>query len=65
MRHVLGSHSAVPHPTHRRERHVPGEEDLLRDRGVAVDVLQDTRCIEMMRRFIREHPAIWNEDIGV
>ena len=42
-----------------------GEEDLLRDRGVAVDVLQDTRCIEMMRRFIREHPAVWNEDIGV
>jgi len=42
-----------------------GEEDLLRDRGVAVEVLQDTHCIEMMRRFIREHPAIWNEDIGV
>jgi creatinine deaminase len=42
-----------------------GEEDLLRDRGVAVDVLQDARCIEMMQRFIREHPAIWNEDIGV
>src|SRR5262245_13902608 len=42
-----------------------GEEDLLRDRGVAVEVLQDTRCIEMMRRFIREHPDIWNEDIGV
>jgi len=42
-----------------------GEEDLLRDRGVAVDVLQDARCIEMMQRFIRDHPAIWNEDIGV
>ncbi len=42
-----------------------GEEDLLRDRGVAVDVLQDARCIAMMRRFIREHPALWNEDIGV
>ena len=42
-----------------------GEEDLLRDRGVVVDVLQDARCIEMMQRFIREHPAIWNEDIGV
>ncbi len=42
-----------------------GEEDLLRERGVAVEVLQDARCIEMMRRFIREHPAIWNEDIGV
>jgi len=42
-----------------------GEEDLLRDRGVAVEVLQEARCIEMMQRFIREHPAIWNEDIGV
>jgi cytosine/creatinine deaminase len=42
-----------------------GEEDLLRDRGVAVDVVQDARCIEMMRQFILEHPAIWNEDIGV
>jgi cytosine deaminase len=42
-----------------------GEEDLLRARGVSVDVLQDAHCIEMMRRFIREHPALWNEDIGV
>jgi len=42
-----------------------GEEDLLRDRGVAVDVLQDARCIAMMRRFIRERSALWNEDIGV
>ena len=42
-----------------------GEEDLLRDRGVVVEVLQDARCIELMQRFIREHPAIWNEDIGV
>ena len=42
-----------------------GEEDLLRGRGVTVDVLQDTRCIEMMRRFILKRPAIWNEDIGV
>jgi cytosine deaminase len=42
-----------------------GEEDLLRARNVAVDVMQDERCIEMMRRFIREHPEAWNEDIGV
>jgi creatinine deaminase len=41
-----------------------GEEDLLRERGVSVEVVQDDRCIEMMRRFIREHPALWNEDIG-
>jgi cytosine/creatinine deaminase len=42
-----------------------GEEELLRGRGVIVEVLNDARCVEMMRRFIREHPALWNEDIGV
>jgi len=42
-----------------------GEEELLRSRGVIVDVLQDPVCIEMMQRFIREHPTLWNEDIGV
>ena len=41
-----------------------GEEDLLRSRGVVVDVLQDPTCIDMMRRFIRDHPELWNEDIG-
>ena len=41
-----------------------GEEDLLRSRGVALDVLQDPVCIELMRRFIRDHPGLWNEDIG-
>lgn len=42
-----------------------GEEELLRGRGVSVEVVQDRRCIEMMRRFVQEHPALWNEDIGV
>ena len=42
-----------------------GEEELLRIRGVTVEVVQDARCIEMMRRFIAEHPTLWNEDIGV
>ncbi|MEW6270259.1 MAG: nucleoside deaminase [Thermodesulfobacteriota bacterium] len=42
-----------------------GEEDLLRSRGVELDVVQDERCIAMMRRFIAEHPELWNEDIGV
>jgi cytosine deaminase len=42
-----------------------GEEDLLRSRGVVVDVLQDPRCVELMRRFISDRPELWNEDIGV
>jgi cytosine deaminase len=41
-----------------------GEEDLLRSRGVAVEVLQDAQCIALMRDFIAAHPALWNEDIG-
>ena len=41
-----------------------GEEDLLRSRGVIVDVLQDPICIRLMTEFIRQHPDIWNEDIG-
>lgn len=41
-----------------------GEEELLRSRGVAVDVLQHERCIDLMTRFIAEHPRLWNEDIG-
>jgi len=42
-----------------------GEEDLLRSRGVRVEVVQDERCIAMMREFIAMHPELWNEDIGV
>src|SRR3989441_11758636 len=42
-----------------------GEEDLLRSRGVRVEVVQDERCIAMMKTFIAMHPELWNEDIGV
>jgi cytosine/creatinine deaminase len=42
-----------------------GEEELLRSRGVIVEVLQEPRCVELMRRFIAERPELWNEDIGV
>lgn len=41
-----------------------GEEDLLRSRGVAVELLQDSTCIALMREFIAQHPALWHEDIG-
>ena len=41
-----------------------GEEDLLRSKGVEVEVLNDPECIKMMETFIRDHPTLWNEDIG-
>lgn len=42
-----------------------GEEELLRSRGVRVDVVQDPRCVRLMEEFISQHPELWNEDIGV
>lgn len=42
-----------------------GEEELLRSRGVSVEVLQDATCIGLMRDFIAARPTLWNEDIGV
>jgi cytosine/creatinine deaminase len=42
-----------------------GEEDLLRERGISVTVLQNPECIELMQQFIDQRPTIWNEDIGV
>lgn len=42
-----------------------GEEALLRARGVAVDVAQDPACIDLMATFIKAHPELWHEDIGV
>jgi cytosine/creatinine deaminase len=41
-----------------------GDEDLLRSRGVAVDVLEDAGCIAMMSAFIAANANLWNEDIG-
>ena len=42
-----------------------GAEDLLRSKGVEVEVVDDQRCVEMMTEFIATRPELWNEDIGV
>src|SRR5690242_521318 len=42
-----------------------GEEELLRSRGVALEVVQSDECIRLMEQFIRTNPQLWNEDIGV
>jgi creatinine deaminase len=55
----------IPRVVIGENRSFMGEEELLRARGVTVEVAQDARCIAMMERFIRERPALWNEDIGV
>lgn len=42
-----------------------GEEELLRSRGVEVNVLENQECYQLMQKFIAEKPTLWNEDIGV
>ena len=42
-----------------------GGHDWLADHGVAVTVLDDERCVTMMRDFIAANPQLWNEDIGI
>lgn len=41
-----------------------GPEDYVRSRGVDVQVVDNVECVELMEQFIREHPTLWNEDIG-
>ena len=41
-----------------------GDEELLRARGVKVDVLQNHTCVALMQQFIANQPQLWNEDIG-
>jgi cytosine deaminase len=54
----------IPHVIVGENRTFMGEEELLRSRGVRVDVVQDDRCIRMMTEFIAAHPELWYEDIG-
>jgi cytosine deaminase len=41
-----------------------GPEDYVRSQGVTVEVVNDPKCIRLMKEFIVAHPELWNEDIG-
>ena len=42
-----------------------GPEEYLAQRGVELTVVDDERCVAMMREFIAARPELWSEDIGV
>jgi cytosine deaminase len=42
-----------------------GPEAYLRTRGVELTILENLDCIALMQEFIKLHPELWNEDIGV
>ncbi len=54
----------IPRVVAGENRTFRGPEELLRSRGVEVIVADDPSCIAMMQQFQRDHPRLWNEDIG-
>ncbi|TSC89845.1 MAG: cytosine deaminase [Parcubacteria group bacterium Gr01-1014_3] len=42
-----------------------GPEAYLMSMGVKLIRMNDSRCIKLMRDFIKKNPKLWNEDIGV
>lgn len=41
-----------------------GPEQHVRDRGVNLTILNDPECIDLMEKFVKDNPTLWNEDIG-
>ena len=55
----------IPHVIIGENQTFMGEEELLRSRGVNVEVVDSEECVRLMQEFIRSNPELWNEDIGV
>jgi cytosine deaminase len=41
-----------------------GDLEFLSDRGVEIVLLDDDRCVSLMREFQERYPSVWSEDIG-
>ena len=54
----------IPHVVVGENTTFIGEEDLLRSRGVRIDVVNSQECIDLMSGFISAKPELWDEDIG-
>ena len=54
----------IPHVIIGENINFMGGEDLLKNRGVQVDVLNDPDCIQLMTAFTQLNPKLWFEDIG-
>jgi cytosine deaminase len=55
----------IPRVVVGENRTFQGPEAYVRSRGVSVTVVDDADCIRLMQEFIRAHPELWNEDIGI
>ncbi len=55
----------IPRVVIGENRTFQGPETYARSRGVELEIVDDPTCVAMMADFIREHPDLWNEDIGI
>ena len=54
----------IPRVVVGENRSFMGEEAWLRSRGIVIEVLQDSRCVQLMKEFMDTQPSLWYEDIG-
>lgn len=66
---AMCSGTAVLHRIRRvvigEHRTFQGREDWMQSAGIELRVVDDERCVELMREFIAARPELWDEDIGV
>ena len=55
----------IPRVVIGENRTFQGPEEYVRSRGVKLEIVDDSTCIQLMRDFIAAKPELWNEDIGV
>lgn len=55
----------IPNVIVGENRSYRGPEDYLRSRGVNLQIVNNTECMQLMTDFMQRRPELWNEDIGV
>lgn len=54
----------IPRVVIGENRTFQGPEELLRTRGVELEIADNAECVQLMTGFISDNPNLWNEDIG-
>lgn len=54
----------IPRVVIGENRTFQGPEELLRTRGVELEIADNAECVQLMTDFISDNPNLWNEDIG-
>ena len=54
----------IPRVIAGESRTFPGGADFMREHGVIVTNLDLDECVKMMEAFMKDHPRLWDEDIG-